>query len=115
MLNLDTGLCFDCFLEQVISEIKEDIEKNGLEETRKAWKEDKPQFERIVREVKEQDSEIGEKFEKAFQEIENLLYPDRKNRGSSSWIWVLVILIVVGVGIVVYFLFRKPKRKSRNG
>jgi hypothetical protein len=36
LLNLDTGLCFDCFLEQVISEVKEDIKNNGLEETRKA-------------------------------------------------------------------------------
>ena len=113
MLNLDTGLCFDCFLEQVISEIKEDIGKNGLEATRTSWKEDKSQFERIIREVKREDPVLGRKFEEAFQEIENLLYPDRKkNKGGSGWIWILVIVIVVVVGIVGYFWYQKPKRKK---
>jgi hypothetical protein len=118
LLDLNSGLCFECFFDQVISETKEDIKKDA-EATRTAWKEDKPRFERLIQEAKREDPVLGKKLEKAFQEIENLLYPERKkgngsDSGGSGWIWVLVIVIVAGVGIIVAWVLYRNKRGTKK-
>ena len=104
LLDPDTNLCFDCGLKNIRSEIQDIIRKQGLEQARIEWENDK----RVFEEWKRQEPSITDKIEELIQAVEDDLYPGR--RSKRNWlIGGAIVLVIVAIGLGIWFWRRKKK------
>jgi tetrahydromethanopterin S-methyltransferase subunit F len=120
--NATSFECVDCFFAESLSDIKKGIKDDGIEESKKTWKETKEQLKQNAKQLKNSanplEKRVASKIENFLSESDKLFVEAKQEQGGKNKngnngliIGVLVSLVVVVVGIIAYLMYKNKSKE----